>query len=204
MRGFSYVVARDFGFAPNPFDGVCTLATCKQQIRGSAEVGDWVIGTGSARYGITGKLVFTMEISERLTFDAYWNDERFATKKPVMNGSLKKMYGDNIYRRRENGEWEQANSHHSLEDGRPNAYNVERDTSSDAVLIANNFYYFGKSPIDIPELLASRIVKKGIGYRCIRRSDIDELYQSVLSHYHPGYHDDPTQFVSFERYDGTS
>ena len=204
MRGFSYVVARDFGFAPNPFDGVCTLATCKQQIRGSAEVGDWVIGTGSARYGITGKLVFAMEISERLTFDAYWNDERFATKKPVMNGSLKKMYGDNIYRRKENGEWKQANSHHSLEDGHPNAYNIERDTSADAVLIADYFYYFGKSAIDIPELLASRIVKKGIGYRCIKKSDIDELYHSVLLHHQPGYNDDPTQFVSFERYDGTS
>ena len=204
MRGFSYVVARDFGFAPNPFDGVCTLATCKQQIRDSAAVGDWVIGTGSARFGLTAKLVFAMEISKRLTFNAYWNDERFATKKPVMNGSLKKMYGDNIYRRQENGGWEQANSHHSLEDGRPNAHNVDRDTSADAVLIANHFYYFGKSAVDIPKLLARRIVKRGIGYRCIRESEIYELYRSVLSRHMPGYHNDPNQFVTFERYDGTS
>ena len=204
MRGFSYVVARDFGFAPNPFDGVCTLATCKQQIRGSAVVGDWVIGTGSARFGLTGKLVFAMKISERLTFDSYWNDERFETKKPVMNGSLKKMYGDNIYRRRARGGWEQANSHHSLEDGRPNAYNVKRDTSADAVLISEHFYYFGMSAIDIPEQLARRIVKKGIGYRCIGEPDIEELHRSVLSLHQPGYHSDPIQFVSFERYDGTS
>src|SRR5712671_5339411 len=33
MRLYSYVVARDFGFAPNPFFGVCTLATCKPDIR---------------------------------------------------------------------------------------------------------------------------------------------------------------------------
>ena len=204
MRGFSYVVARDFGFAPNPFDGVCTLATCKQQIRGSAVVGDWVIGTGSAKFGLTGKLVFSMRISERLTFDSYWNDERFVTKKPVMNGSLKKMYGDNIYRRKKNGGWEQANSHHSLEDGRPNAYNLKRDTSVDAVLIAEHFYYFGMSAVDIPAQLACRIVKKGIGYRCIGASDIEELRRSVLSLHQPGYHNDPIQFVSFERYDGTS
>lgn len=28
-KGYSYVVARDFGFAPNPFNGFLTLATCK-------------------------------------------------------------------------------------------------------------------------------------------------------------------------------
>lgn len=33
MTLYSYVVAHDFGFAPNPFDGLCTLATCKPDIR---------------------------------------------------------------------------------------------------------------------------------------------------------------------------
>jgi len=43
---FIYVVDRDFGFAPNPFHGYCTLATCKAKIRNQARVGDWVIGNG--------------------------------------------------------------------------------------------------------------------------------------------------------------
>ena len=30
---FSYVVATDSGFAPNPFFGLCTLACCKPAIR---------------------------------------------------------------------------------------------------------------------------------------------------------------------------
>ena len=47
MTIYSYVVARDYGFAPNPFYGCCTLATCKPIIRRMAQVGDWVIGTGS-------------------------------------------------------------------------------------------------------------------------------------------------------------
>ena len=47
MRLHSYVVARDYGFAPNPFFGVCTLATCKPKIRSAAKLGDWVMGTGS-------------------------------------------------------------------------------------------------------------------------------------------------------------
>ncbi|WP_225761747.1 hypothetical protein [Acinetobacter sp. Marseille-P8610] len=33
MKIFSYVVSRDFGFAPNPFFNFCTLATCKPKIR---------------------------------------------------------------------------------------------------------------------------------------------------------------------------
>jgi hypothetical protein len=46
---YVYVVDRDFGFAPNPFYGVLTLATCKPRIRSVASMGDWVIGVGGAR-----------------------------------------------------------------------------------------------------------------------------------------------------------
>lgn len=47
MNLFSYIVARDYGFAPNPFPPYCTLATCKPGIRNSAQKGDWIIGLGS-------------------------------------------------------------------------------------------------------------------------------------------------------------
>ena len=40
---FSYVVRSDGGFAPNPFFGYCTLATCKPRIRKGALVGDWIV-----------------------------------------------------------------------------------------------------------------------------------------------------------------
>ncbi len=82
-RVYIYVVARDFGFAPNPFHGTCTLATCKPGIRASASIGDWVIGVGGARLGATGKCIFAMQVSEKLTFDEYWIDVRFKDKKPV-------------------------------------------------------------------------------------------------------------------------
>ena len=36
---YSYVITRDYGFAPNPFGGICTLATCKPGIRNHAKVG---------------------------------------------------------------------------------------------------------------------------------------------------------------------
>ena len=63
---FSYVVRFDSGFAPNPFYGYCTLATCKPRIRKAAGVGDWVVGSGSndslVRRG--GYMVYAMQVSD--------------------------------------------------------------------------------------------------------------------------------------------
>lgn len=88
LKAYSYIVARDYGFAPNPFYGVLTLATCKPGIRKSAGVGDLIIGCSNKAHG--NKLIYVAKVSEILTFDQYWNDSRFAKKKPVMNGSLVK------------------------------------------------------------------------------------------------------------------
>ena len=150
MKLFSYVVARDFGFAPNPFFGICTLATCKPGIRSTAAVGDWIIGTGAkTRYDLAGRLIYAMQVAEVLDFDSYWTDPRFERKRPLLNGSLKQMYGDNIYHR-EGGRWKQADSHHAWPDGRQNANNLRRDTSANRVLIATRFAYFGQSAVPIP------------------------------------------------------
>lgn len=155
MNLYSYVVRFDFGFAPNPFHGHCTLATCKPKIRSAAKIGDWVVGTGAKdKYKRTGRLIYAMKVDEKLSFDDYWNDRRFTAKRPVLNGSLKQMYGDNIYHRA-GDEWLQANSHHSLEDGSPNHEHVKRDTGTNWVLIAKRFVYFGSSAILIPEHLKS-------------------------------------------------
>src|SRR5690606_38071338 len=118
MKLYSYVVARDFGFAPNPFFGFCTLATCKPRIRKHASVGDWVVGTGAKlTYGYSGRLIYAMKVSEILDFDTYWNDPRFTQKRPNLFGSLQVLYGDNIYHRI-GKRWAQADSHHSKEKGR--------------------------------------------------------------------------------------
>lgn len=151
MKLFSYVVARDYGFAPNPFFGWCTLATCKPKIRATAEVGDWVIGTGAkSKYGLAGHLIFAMRVEETCDFDAYWRDSRFSAKRPVLNGSLKQLYGDNIYHR-EHGRWKQEDSHHSREGGRSNRHNVTRDTSANRVLLSQRFVYLGETARAIPK-----------------------------------------------------
>jgi hypothetical protein len=151
MRLHSYVVARDFGFAPNPFFGTCSLATCKPKIRGSAEIGDWVIGTGSKQRNREKHLVYAMRVNEALTFEQYWSDPRFQQKKPNLRGSKKQAFGDNIYSRDPAGRrWCQADSHHSFPDGRPNPRNVTADTGTNRLLLSNDFVYWGARGPELP------------------------------------------------------
>jgi hypothetical protein len=150
LKLHSYVVSRDFGFAPNPFYGVCTLATCKPVIRRTAAVGDWIVGTGSARNKRQRYLVFAMKVREALTFDEYWIDPRFQWKKPKLVGSKRLAYGDNIYHRSAKRHWIQETSHHSHSDGSQNLANIKNDTQTNRVLIGADFVYWGGSGPLIP------------------------------------------------------
>lgn len=153
MKLFSYVVRYDSGFAPNPFYGYSTLATCKPEIRAAAQIGDWVVGTGSAdrKVGRGGKLVHAMRISETPHWRAYWNDERFRRKRPMRQGSRKQSCGDNIYYRSDDDtEWLQLDSFHSNDDGTLRPEHVRRDTGTDRILISQDFYYFGGEGPEIP------------------------------------------------------
>ncbi len=155
MDLFSYVVRYDIGFAPNPFHGWCSLGTCHEDFRGRVSIGDWVVGTGSARKGLGGRLVYAMRVEEIVTFDQYWNDERFTEKRPVRRGSMRQRYGDNIYHRDENGRWVQVDSRHSHDDGSPNVGHIMKDTSADAVLLSRDYVYFGRAAPEIPERFRS-------------------------------------------------
>jgi hypothetical protein len=91
-----------------------------------------------------------MRVSEVITFDDYWRDARFATKRPNLRGSKKQAYGDNIYHRDESGQWLQADSHHSFSNGMANLRNITHDTQTPNVLIATDFAYFGGEGPEIP------------------------------------------------------
>lgn len=169
-KAYIYVVDRDFGFAPNPFHGYCTLATCKPGIRKMADICDWVIGMGGSRLKATGHCIFAMRVSKKISFDEYWGNPIYSDKKPVRNGSSRMLVGDNIYCFDKNTQsWQQADSHHSNPDGSINRKNLKTDTKSDKVLISNHFYYFGKNaPLVSPPLLTSIGYKNGRNYRVFR------------------------------------
>jgi putative DNA base modification enzyme with NMAD domain len=181
---FSYVVARDYGFAPNPFFGTCTLATCKPNIRKAAQVGDWVIGTGSASRKRSGTLVFAMQVSTAMTFNEYWDDERFRRKKPNLSGSKKQAFGDNIYFRESSGLWNQIDSHHSYPGGQPNIHNIRNDTQIDRVLASTNFCYWGGAGPKIPQSMRSFEgfdVCAGRGHKCKFPSELVEIFLNWLN-----------------------
>lgn len=162
-----YVVDRDFGFAPNPFHGSCTLATCKPRIRGSARVGDWIAGMGGSRLRATGHCIFAMRVGRILTFNQYWADPEFRDKRPIRNGSLVMLVGDNIYHN-DGKAWIQEDSHHSRSDGTPEPSNVVNDTSADAVLVSDLFYYFGTLAPEVPSSILEAIgYKNGRNHRRI-------------------------------------
>lgn len=148
---YTYSITRDLGFAPNPFHGICTLATCKPRVRSAAKVGDWIMGVGGSTLGaVAKKCIFLMKVSKKIDFQEYWTDPAFVYKKAVRNGSRVQMLGDNIYHLNGQRLWIQEDSHHSNSDGTPNLVNLERDTgTSDQVLISNYFLYFGSEAIDV-------------------------------------------------------
>jgi hypothetical protein len=124
---FSYKIVRDFGFAPNPFFGFCTLATCKPQIRKGAKVGDLIVGTGGLGHCRPKRVIFAMRVSEKLTFNEYWHDKRFEKKRPNLGSNWIRAYGDNIYHQVDDGDWLQADSHHSYVNGGVILDNRNRD-----------------------------------------------------------------------------
>lgn len=182
-RIYSYVVRYDSGFAPNPFYGYCTLATCKPDIRRKAKVGDWVVGSASSDRNVRrgGHLVYAMRVTEVMTFDAYTEDPRFEVKKPFRMGSRKQSCGDNIYYRdTPDSNWCQRDSFHSLENGQIHPGHVRRDTGVNRILVSTDFVYFGGTGPMFPDHLRDRgnrhICKRGIGRSCF---DEPELIKSL-------------------------
>lgn len=169
-RVYSYKLSRDYGFAPNPFHGICTLATCKPQIRKGAQVGDIVIGCGSKELKMLGKIIFAMRISEKMTFQQYWDDPRFAVKKANFLSSNAAAYGDNIYHIGDDG-WIQEDSHHSYDGGVVNPDNLKRDVGSDNVLVGMDFIYWGSNapvmPANLRDLDGDDLFPNGRNLRSI-------------------------------------
>lgn len=156
MKIYSYVVKHDNGFAPNPFWGYCTLACCKPKIRKSADVGDWIMGTGSVNNIGQDNIIYAMKVTDKLTFEQYSCDKRFLPKIPGI-GKIE-IKGDNIYYKGKNGEFIQRRSYHKEKD-------IQRDLSTDSVLISDYYFYFGKNEGQVPENFKA-IIKNGPGHKC--------------------------------------
>ena len=182
-RLYSYVLREDTGFAPNPYHGFCTLACCKPDIRRQAREGDWIIGTGSSAKGKDkgGHISYAMRVTEIMTFDEYWNDERFLAKRPNLDGDLTEACGDNLYQfDYPNGCWCRVPAYHC------DSSEMEKDTSVDRVLISDDFVYWGEKGPELPDFCGvdiRQVDKRGRGlpkYRCnFSHAVIDEVIDRI-------------------------
>lgn len=155
MSIYSYKLTVDSGFAPNPFWGVLTLATCKPRLREKRKEGDWIAGwTSSTLCGDKvgeERLVYLMQITEKVSFADYFTDERFRSKIPDQNSlTYVNCCGDNIYRPLVSNA--SVCSHfNQVPNCNHGGNEKEYDLSSLQVLVSNRFVYFGREALAIPD-----------------------------------------------------
>jgi Nucleotide modification associated domain 2 len=169
----AYIVRVDAGFAPNPFGRYCTLACCKPVVRRKAQPGDIIVGTGSARYGLTGHVIYAMRVQETIPYQRYWERPEFAYKIPS-NETPESACGDNIWHKDSSGGWQVVPG--ALHDSK----HKERDTSGECVLISTEFFYLGRKAIEIPPEL-SGILARTQGHRNTTETEIIERFWRWLT-----------------------
>ncbi len=203
MNFYSYKLDHDYGLAPNPFGEYCTLAVCKGKIRSNKNlsVKDWIIGTGSKALSGEHKLIYVMQVDEIITFDEYWEDERFQYKKPVLNGSLVQIHGDNIYHKdKKTGEWIQENSAHSGKDGCLNQEHLDADIKGKNVLISKYFFYLGDNAADIPKTFLKVCTdSRDMMYKSIDQTFGKSFIEWVKSNFKQGVNGDPISWKEYLR-----
>ena len=159
---FSYCIPFDDGAAPNPFWGVCTLVICKPKIRRQAEVGDWVVGTGSvnSELGDLGdKIVYAMKVTEKMTMRQYdaLTQKSLREKIPDWHHKNHRLrLGDSIYDFSSDPPKQRESVHRHG--------NMPTDLGGGFALLSTHFFYFGGKPEPLPPDLMP-IVKQGQGHR---------------------------------------
>lgn len=144
---YSYVVDHDYGDAPNPYFGMCTLVKCKyskdgkrnnliesvyqncHEITGKKRKYDeiWVVGTGGVdltKSSGNGTILYLMKVDEAIKIEDYKKLPNYQCKKPDFRSEGIKRFGDN-------------------DSGKYGKY----------ALISHKYYYFGNNAIPIPQIL---------------------------------------------------
>jgi hypothetical protein len=162
VKLFTYCIPSDNGAAPNPFWGVCTLVICKPVIRRVAQVGDWIVGTGSVNSPIgnaSGKVVYAMQVSQKMTMEKYdeYVEDYIPLKYPDWsNDDVRRKLGDAIYDFSTKPPLIRKSVHDE-------SYR-DKDQRGHYALLSNLFFYFGDKPKKLPKELEP-IVKQSPGHR---------------------------------------
>lgn len=161
VRVHTYVIATDAGSAPNYDWPFVTLAVCKPRIRKKAEIGELILA-------FAGKQVNPIEphgvvwagiVSEKMSFADYWNDRRFAGKRPDRS-----KHPDNFYRPGNGGLQWVANDVHDADA-------TNHDTGGKFVLGFSQSWRFGAHGPLMPGEYGLRMVGGRRGERVVDLTD---------------------------------
>lgn len=182
QRLIVYVVASDDGLAPNTQGGFCSLTVCKPVVRRVAQpLKDWVVGMSTNKHGKT-KLIYAMQVEEKLSLDDFFNDQRFQCKKPDAHN----WYGDNFIAE---GEACLGWGMHYAKPGK-----MERNLKTPFSLVSQNFWYFGANAPVVPNSLFNSKLVQGPrrGHKIVENEiDISIFYKWLIQTYAVGIHGQP-------------
>ncbi len=154
---------------------------------------------------ITGEdiVYFDMEIADSISNTSYIkqypNNPDFKFKKPVLNGSLVQMYGDNVYHTDpKTGEIIQEPCAHSKKDNSVNEDHLKRDWKGQFVLYSKHFYYFGdKCPLIPKELRFICCPYRNYSFKDVNDDFVIEFVNWLEDNYTIGIHGDPINWKQF-------
>jgi hypothetical protein len=200
---YSYVLRIDDGAAPNPFWGLCTLTICKPAIRQNAQIGDWVIGTGSKNtklkdgniYDFSNRIVYAMKITNIKTlkeYDTFCNKELQKKIPKWKTNDWRLRVGDCIYDYSKGLEPSIRKSVHNEE-------NLKKDLSGINSLLSDHFYYFGEKSRPLPVELRE-LIKKNQGHKKIESTNLIVKFEEWISEFGKNYlYGDPQMHWLFDR-----
>jgi hypothetical protein len=184
---YSYVLKIDDGSAPNPFWGVCTLTICKPAIRRNAQVGDWIVGTGSKNskcndgntYDLSDSIVYAMKVTAIKTLQDYDKYCSCFLKEKIPNWRAKDWrlrMGDCIY------DFSDECDNPLIRKSVHKEENRKRDLSGLNALLSDEFYYFGEEARPIPENL-KEIIKRNQGHKKNENAELIADFESWIEQF---------------------
>ena len=134
---YSYLLVTDNGSAPCIQQNILSLAICKPRIRKVANIGDYIIAFASKSMKISQKpkIIYIAKISNKLKLNKYYTE--FKNRKDC-------IYDNNLILIK--------NNYH-------NNCNIKKDINGRYVLLSNEFIYFGKNFIDVPQQIKNIVPK---------------------------------------------
>lgn len=183
---YSYVLKVDDGAAPNPFWNICTLVICKPAIRRTAQIGDWVIGTGSKNTRLkdgrlldfSDRIVYAMKVTDKKSlsdYDAYCS-QHLKNKIPNWRATDWRLrMGDCIYDYSDGQEPTLRKSVHKEQ-------HRQRDLSGHNALLSDHFYYFGEAARPFPPEL-QLIIKRNQGHLVITQTDLVTKFEKWINQF---------------------